>query len=127
MAKGKVGIRYPFKIGASGDVELSAGTAHRRDMLIQILVTTPGERRANPEFGSRIMELVFENNDELLETLGRIYVIEAIERWLPSIEIQDVSITTDPEVAEDGEVVFTIQYRDTETGSTDLFSFGVFQ
>lgn len=61
-----------------------------RIFLLQILDTRPGERLMNPEFGSRLNELVFEQNDEVLKGMIRHYVIDAIKQWEKRIAIVNV-------------------------------------
>ena len=45
----------------------------------------------NPEFGSRLNNLVFEQNDKVLKGLIRHYVIDAINRWEKRVVITGVS------------------------------------
>ncbi len=45
----------------------------------------------NPEFGSRLNDLVFEPIDEVLRGLIRHYVIDAIKRWEKRVVITGVS------------------------------------
>ena len=44
----------------------------------------------NPEFGSRVPELVFEPNDEILKKLLNFYTVEALKRWEKRIDIISV-------------------------------------
>lgn len=121
------GLAYPFKVNSTKDVAIAKTTQHRRDKIMQVISTRIGERRMLPLFGCRIHELMFENNDEALETLGRVYVIEAIDRWIPEISITGVSITTETMADGSEVVVFTMSYEDRETGTADAFNFGLIQ
>ena len=90
------GLKYPFRFqSVSGGTEVSAATSreheHIRESILQILGTRPGERFMNPEFGSRLKDLVFEQNDEVLKGLVRHYVVEAIRRWEKRVVIAGVS------------------------------------
>lgn len=61
----------------------------------QILNTVPGERRMEPEFGSRVKYLVFDPHDDILYTeIGR-EVIRAVERWEPRVFVRDVQVVAD--------------------------------
>ena len=89
------GLRYPFRFQSlSGGTQISASTSreheHIRESILQILGTRIGERFMNPEFGSRLKDLVFEQNDEVLKGLLRHYVIDAIKRWEKRVIITDV-------------------------------------
>ena len=90
------GLKYPFRFqSVSGGAEVSAATTreheHIRESILQILGTRPGERFMNPEFGSRLKDLVFEQNDEVLKGLIRHYVIDSIKRWEKRIAITGVN------------------------------------
>ena len=50
-----------------------------------------------PEFGSRLPELIFEPIDEIVIALARVYVIQAIERWEPRVQLNEVAITINPD------------------------------
>jgi phage baseplate assembly protein W len=59
-----------------------------------ILGTAVGERVGEPEFGSRLHELIFEPNDDILARRAREETIEALQRWDPYIRIVGVAIET---------------------------------
>ena len=61
-----------------------------RESILQILGTQLGERFMNPEFGSRLNDLVFEQNDEVLKGLIRHYVVDTIKRWEKRVIITGV-------------------------------------
>ena len=80
------GLKFPFRFNSrSGGASISTSTSreheHIRASIIQILGTRPGERFMNPDFGSRLKDLVFEQNDTVLKGLIRHHVKEAIGRW----------------------------------------------
>ena len=52
-------IAYPFDIDATGQTALADTDRHLRDLVEQILFTTPGERVMRPTFGAGIAALVF--------------------------------------------------------------------
>ena len=86
------GLKYPFRFQSiSGGTEVSTATTreheHIRESILQILGTRQGERFMNPEFGSRLNDLVFEQNDEVLKGLIRHYAIDAIKRWEKRVEV----------------------------------------
>jgi len=99
------GLRYPLRFqSVSGGTQVSTATSreheHIRESILQILGTRIGERFMNPEFGSRLKELVFEQNDEVLKGLLRHYVIDAIKRWekrviITEVRFDDLPVNTD--------------------------------
>jgi phage baseplate assembly protein W len=62
-----------------------------------LLATAPGERVMRPEFGCRIWELLFEPINA--NTLGLMAqaVREAIARWEPRVDLDDVVLNIDPD------------------------------
>jgi phage baseplate assembly protein W len=69
---------------------ISQAHAHIQESVLQILGTRIGERLMSPDFGSRLHELVFEQNDSVLKALIRHYVIEALEQWEKRITVTAV-------------------------------------
>ena len=63
-----------------------------RHNLRNLLLTNLGERPGQPEFGSRLLEVVFEfKDDALIEEV----INEAVNKWLPYISINSVTTTVD--------------------------------
>lgn len=62
-----------------------------RDSINRILSTPIGSMFGRREFGSRLLELVFENNDSKLHALIPVYVQEAL-RWEPRITVRAIKI-----------------------------------
>jgi phage baseplate assembly protein W len=114
------GLRFPFAFARrSGGAQISTVTsmdhAHIHESILQILGTRPGERFMNPEFGSRLKDLVFEPNDQVLKGLIRHYVIDAIERWEKRVYVTDVSFDDTPETVDANTIPVRISYRVIDT------------
>ena len=110
------GLRYPFRFQSlSGGTQISAATSqeheHIRESILQILGTRIGERFINPEFGSRLKDLVFEQNDEVLKGLLRHYVIDAIKRWEKRVIITEVRFDDRPVNIDGSLLLVHIAYR----------------
>ncbi len=114
------GLRFPFAFAKrSGGAQVSTITsmdhAHIHESILQILGTRPGERFMNPEFGSRLKDLVFEPNDSILKGLIRHYVIDAIERWEKRVYVTDVTFDDSPETVDANTIPVRISYRVIDT------------
>lgn len=114
------GLRFPFAFARrSGGAQVSTVTsmdhAHIHESILQILGTRPGERFMNPEFGSRLKDLVFEPNDQVLKGLIRHYVIDAIERWEKRVYVTDVTFDDSPETVDANAIPVRISYRVIDT------------
>lgn len=81
---------------------------------VEHILTTPiGSRYFLPEFGSKLKELVFEQNDEVLFDLIRVYIIEALAKWEPRIRI--ISVAVSQNESDDHRVDCTINYEIIKT------------
>jgi phage baseplate assembly protein W len=92
------GIDFPLRFSASnqvGTIEESNAGERIKDSIHIILATRIAERPFNPEFGSRLPELVFEPNDEILKKLLIYYTADALKRWEKRIEVIHVHIIED--------------------------------
>src|SRR5258708_4859953 len=55
-------IQFPLQFDAIGHTATATDNGHIRDMIEQVLFTSPGERVNRPTFGSGLMQLVFQPN-----------------------------------------------------------------
>jgi len=90
------GINFPMEFTTSkkiGTIKESNAGERISDSIHLILATRIGERPFNPEFGSRLPELVFEPLDGALKELLRHYTVDALARWEKRIKIEQVVLT----------------------------------
>ena len=73
-----------------------SGTHNVEQAMLLVLGTAKGERRMRPDFGCGIHELVFDTVD--LGLVGRVAreVEESLTRWVPRIEVEEVTAAPDP-------------------------------
>lgn len=79
---GYTGIKYPFSFLGTGSVAVSSTSefdlAHIEEEIIQVLCTRKGERANMPNYGSRLHEVAFDNEDETTLGLVKTYCREAL-------------------------------------------------
>jgi phage baseplate assembly protein W len=75
-------IDYPFHFDGRGRTAGTTGDDHIRDLIEQVLFTSPGERVNRPDFGSGLMQLVFAPNSQELATATQFLVQGALQKWL---------------------------------------------
>jgi phage baseplate assembly protein W len=63
--------------------------------LQNLLLTIPGERVSQPEFGASLHHVLFEQMDSDLKSSIEESINEAVEMWLPYINITSVDVTFD--------------------------------
>jgi phage baseplate assembly protein W len=97
-----IGLSFPFRKGNSGIPAINRDNDVIKGSVKQILETRIGERIMEPEFGSILHRLVFENNNELMIVKIKEEVYRALNAWEPRIsilkvdvEIEDSLVTTD--------------------------------
>jgi uncharacterized protein len=75
-------IDFPFHFDNLGRTAAADEEDHIRDMIEQVLFTSPGERVNRPDFGSGLMQLVFAPNSEELAAATQFMVQGALQQWL---------------------------------------------
>ena len=93
-------LAFPFRIGIDGRTSAPASDAeHVRDELLQLLLTSPGERLFLPEFGGGLRKLVFEPASDVLRGVLKARVTQALSKWLGhrlTVEMIEVRFGDDP-------------------------------
>ena len=91
-----IGLTYPIKSGENLDFELTKTTFEQAEYnLKNLLLTQKGERAFQPEFGTNLRAICFEQVDDNLPETIDLDVRNAVEQWLPYIIINDIEILTD--------------------------------
>ena len=110
------GIKFPFRFyRRTGGTQESEGLDRIRESIIQILETRIGERLKRPEFGSKVKDLVFEHNDEVLKGLLRYHVVEAIKRWEKRVVVTNVSFDNSGNPEDGNILVLCVKYLVVES------------
>ena len=109
-------LAFPFRIGSDGRTAAPVSDAeHVRDELLQLLLTSPGERLFLPEFGGGVRKLVFEPASDVLRGVVKARITQALSRWLGQrLTVELIDVTSD-DAASVLEV--TVKYR--PAGSPD--------
>jgi hypothetical protein len=102
------GLAYPLQLTARGELALAHGDVEIEQSIRIILETVPGERKMRPEFGCRVHTLIFHPRDASTEALLIEYVREALARWEPRIDLENIEVLDSPE--NDGAWFVNISY-----------------
>jgi phage baseplate assembly protein W len=106
-------IRYPFAIDRQLGVlmEEKDFSQHVKQMIMQVLLTSPGERINRPDFGCGLRRLVFAPNSETSANLMQVTVVQTLEKWLGDlIEVSEVKVKAIEEKLELG-VIYVLKAR----------------
>ena len=113
-------LDYPFRIDGRGRSAETGPDDHVRDLIEQVLFTSPGERVNRPEFGCGLKQLVFMPNSDALASATQQLVHGALHRWLEEvIAVERVDVQ-----AVDSSLTVTVVYVRRATGERqeDVFS-----
>ena len=107
------GIAFPFAIDHTGGLAWAEGGDALDRSLRMILSTAPNERVMRPDFGCAIWDLLFAPLDS--NTLGLMAdaVRQAVARWEPRVDLEDVVVVPDHD--HDGRVTIRVTYRARDT------------
>ena len=119
------GIAFPIRVNARGGIALASGAEEIDGSLRAILATAPGERLMRPEFGCEIWNQLFATVDP--NTLGLMAqaVRQAILRWEPRVELEEVLAVPDQEDADRVQILLTYVIKATNDRRNLVFPFYV--
>ena len=88
-------LDFPFHVDHRGRSASSDEAEHIRDLIEQVLFTSPGERVNRPTFGSGLLQLVFAPNSDELAAATQFLVQSALQQWLGDlIQVEAVQVTS---------------------------------
>ena len=91
-----IGLSFPLRRDKFNDFAMTKNSLEQsQHNLKNLLLTYPGERVGQPEFGSRLRELCFEQIDDNLPERLEEEVRKAVSVWLPYINIIEVATLTE--------------------------------
>jgi phage baseplate assembly protein W len=91
-----VGLSFPLKGDSFNDFALTKTSIEQSvHNLRNLLLTQVGERVSQPEFGSRVREICFEQIDDELPIKIETEIKRAVAQWLSYITINSVETLTE--------------------------------
>jgi phage baseplate assembly protein W len=110
------GIDYPFRDSLKGDFLKLTESPERevRANLLHLILTRKGTRYYLPDFGTRIYEYIFEQNDFISHAQIEEEIREAVRKYIPNLDINSIEVLS----AENDE---DLDYGAMEDEDTRLF------
>jgi phage baseplate assembly protein W len=103
---------FPLSFDGRGHTAETDRGDHLRDLIYQVLFTSPGERVNRPDFGCGLAQLVFAPDSDQLAAATQYLVQGALTRWLDSeIVVQQVEIG-----GLENTLTVTVVFSDRRTG-----------
>jgi len=113
--------RFPLNLSNEGSYEYNTTIKQViRQNLKNLLLTAPGERIMDPEFGVGVRNYLFEANNQTTASRLEISVNSQVKKYMPFIEVQQFN----PTIVEN-EFVVTIKYFITALGQDDILSVSI--
>ena len=113
----------PFHLDTRGRSAETGIDDHVRDLIFQVLFTSPGERVNRPDFGCGLKQLVFQPNSDVLATATQQLVQGSLQRWLGEvIDVEKIDVQS-----VDSRLEVTVVYARRADGQRreDRFSQGI--
>ena len=105
-------VDYPFRLDPQGRTAITDDDDHVRDMIEQLLFTSPGERVNRPDFGTGLLRLVFAPNSPELAGALEFTVQAALQQWLGDVIVVEALEV----VSEDATIRVSVRYVVRRTG-----------
>src|SRR5258708_24774046 len=89
-------IDFPFQFDGRKRTALAEYAHHIRDLIEQFLFTNIGERVNHPDFGSGLLQMVFDPNSPELAATVQFTVQAGLQKWLGDvIEVSELEVNAD--------------------------------
>jgi phage baseplate assembly protein W len=111
-------VNFPYQFDGRGRT-LDPLAEYLRQLVEQVLFTSPGERVNLPDFGSGLLQLPFAPNSPEMAAATQFSVQGALQKWLSGyIKVQSVVATAD-----EGTLTVTVTYAPLSTGVSQVQTF----
>ncbi|HEY6155908.1 MAG TPA: GPW/gp25 family protein [Gemmatimonadales bacterium] len=115
-------IDFPWHFDTRGRTAATHDPDHVRDMIEQLLLTSPGERVNRPDFGSGLLQMVFAPNSPELAAALQFTIQAALQQWLGDvIDVKNLEVTSADSTLQ---VVLDYVVRQTGVRHTETFHQG---
>lgn len=112
-------LDYPYHVDGRGRTATAAPDPHIRDLIEQVLFTSPGERVNRPDFGCGLLSLVFAPNSAELAAATQFIVQGSLQQWLGDvIAVEGVQVE-----AFESQLRVAVQYVVRRTGARESAEF----
>lgn len=118
-------VSFPLFDGVDADGRLpwQDGNKSIREVMLNILLTRPGERLMRPEFGAGIRDFIHHPNNETTRALIADAAQRALTRWEPRVSVEEVRVVADPQRL--SHINLSIRYRLRQDASRDTFDMAI--
>lgn len=124
MSQKYVGITYPIQRGNTGYFSQSTSILEQtKSNFKNLVLTRKGERLGLPTFGCDLTKVIFEQLTDETSEQARLTIVEAVDNWLPFIELVEFSIS--PNELENRYDVYCLYRFRNNPNVTDSITLGI--
>lgn len=99
-------VGFPFRVNEEGRVASLGGNDNLQAKILQVMLTTPGERVNLPDFGCGLRDLVFDPNNDILAATTEFAINKALQQWLGN----DIIVSSVDVSSSEGELQIEVTY-----------------
>jgi uncharacterized protein len=112
-------LYFPYQFDYQACTEESAQSDYLRQLIEQVLFTSPGERVNLPDFGSGLLQLTFAPNSQDIAAATQFATQGALQKWLSAfIRVQSVVAT-----AQEATLTVAVTYSPLSSDVTQVQTF----
>jgi phage baseplate assembly protein W len=112
-------IYFPYQFDGRGRTREATLDDYIKQLVEQVLFTSPGERVNLPDFGSGLLQLPFAPNSLEMAAATQFSVQAALQKWLSNyVKVQSVVAS-----AQDETLTVTVSYSTLNTDVTQVQTF----
>src|SRR5579871_964961 len=112
-------VNFPYQFDGLGRTREAAQSDYVRQLVEQVLFTSPGERVNLPDFGSGLLQLPFAPNSLEMAAATQFTVQAALQKWLAGyVKVQSVVAS-----AQEATLKVTVTYTPLNTDVTQIQTF----
>jgi phage baseplate assembly protein W len=114
-------LDHPYHFDGRGRTAATGAADHIRDLIEQVLFTSPGERVMRPDFGAGLLALVFEPNSTTMAATTQFLVQSGLQQHLSHL----IAVNAVTVEAPGATLQVTVQYTVLADGTSHVTSFDV--
>ena len=114
-------LDFPYHFDGRGRTATTDRADHIRDLIEQVLLTSPGERVMRPDFGAGLLTAVFEPNSSTLAATTQFLVQSGLQQHLGGL----IAVTGVEVAHVDATLEVTVRYVVLEDNSLQQATFAV--
>jgi len=106
-----IGLSLPLQFGNSTFNQTFQTSEQVKSNIKNLLLTKRGERVLQPEFGSGLQEILFEQSVDDFEIKIEDTINETLEKWLPYVSVDEINIDSSNELKDNNRVNVSLKFR----------------